>query len=227
MKLVLISIHNIILYCSFSQDDLSKAFLSITFIANRWQRKLIIMDGISQIINSIVLKLFIVLPPITTLNCLLEGMSNFRGNIPIDSFYCKCWVALSNQIQDIEHPDTQKVIAFMKTKTKEYSNDDVRNKLCNSTLSLLTNQKKTQSILSNNSGSFKSSTSNSSQKIALPKSPLKGSSLRTSTTGSSSNESKTEKSTSKKSTTPQSSTSNSAHIKDLKTRLTQLKQRWK
>ena len=180
MKFVMISIHQMTVYCQFEQEMLIKILVSVAFIANRWQRKLVLMDGISQAINSIIFKLFNNLPPIDIFNALLAGMSNFRGTIPTDSFYCKCWVALANQLKDIQQqPETQTIVAFAKEKMKEFNHDDIRSKLCNALANSLSNKKRAQNASTTNTSATdtanktnKGSMSNTT-KVTLPKSPLK------------------------------------------------------
>ncbi|OHT08324.1 hypothetical protein TRFO_04946 [Tritrichomonas foetus] len=145
MRLVLFSIHSMLMYCTIKDADLNRALQAVTFFGNRWQRKLVLLDGasIAQTINSILFKLFEKIPPATLFSLLLEGMSNFRGAIPADSFYCKCWVAIANQIEEMIQPgDSQRLIQFAREKHDEFGSDDVRGKLCNALIYTLSGKKK-------------------------------------------------------------------------------------
>jgi hypothetical protein len=141
IKLVMFSVHGLLFHCTFRAPDLKRALLSVAFFANRWQRKLVLLDGLPQTINSIVFKLFENLPPIQIFTTLLEGMSRFKGNVPSDSFYCKCWVALSDQLTELMQPgDAAKLIQFATEQQQEFGND-IRSKLCQA-LSLTASGKK-------------------------------------------------------------------------------------
>jgi hypothetical protein len=130
MKLIIFSLHSTLLHCTFRAPDLKRALLSVTFFANRWQRKLVLLDGLFQTINSILFKLFEKLPPLQVFAALLEGMSRFKGSIPSDSFYCKCWVAVSEQLTELMQPgDGPKIMQFATEQQQEFGND-IRAKLC-------------------------------------------------------------------------------------------------
>ena len=153
MRLVLFAIHNLLMFCSIKEPDLNRSLQAVTFFGNRWQRKLVLMEGasIAQTVNSILFKLFEKIPPITLFNLLLEGMANYRGAIPPDSFYCKCWVAFANQIEEMIQPgDSFKITQFAKEKAREFGNDDVRSKLCNALIYTLTEKKKETPVQQNN-----------------------------------------------------------------------------
>ena len=145
IRVVLFSIYNLLVYCTFSENDLNCTLQAVTFFGNRWQRKLVLIDGasIAQTINSILFKLFEKIPIITIFNSLLDGMQSFRGSVPPDSFYCKCWAALSNQIEGTLQPgDSEKLIQFAKEKYNEFGPDDIRGKLNNALICILTGRKK-------------------------------------------------------------------------------------
>lgn len=145
IKLVLFSVHSMLMFCSIKESDLNRTLQAVTFFGNRWQKKLVLMDGVSaaQTINSILFKLFEKIQPITLFSLLLEGMANYRGSVPTDSFYCKCWVAFSNQIEEMVQPkDSSAIIQFAKDKVLEFGLDDVRGKLCNALIYNLSEKKK-------------------------------------------------------------------------------------
>jgi hypothetical protein len=130
MKLIIFSLHSLLLHCTFRAPELKTTLLSVTFFSNRWQRKLVLLDGLSQTINSILFKLFEKIPPIQIFTTLLEGMSRFKGAIPSDSFYCKCWIIVSNQLNELMQPgDAPQIVQFATEKHQEFGND-VRGKLC-------------------------------------------------------------------------------------------------
>jgi hypothetical protein len=132
MKLIAFSLHSLLMYCTFQTRDLKRTLLAITFFANRWQRKLVLLDGLAQTVNSILFKLFEKIPPLQIFSTLLEGMNHFRGTIPVDSFYCKCWVVVSNQLMDLmQAGDAAQVIAMAKDHVQEFGTEEVRGKLCN------------------------------------------------------------------------------------------------
>jgi hypothetical protein len=132
MKLVLFSLYNLLIYLDFQYPDLKKALLSVTFFANRWQRKLVLMDGMSQTINAILFKIFHKTHPLQLYATLLEGMSHFRGSVPIDSFYCRCWVAITNHLSELmPSSDNAKIIAMATDSLNQFGLEDTRGKLCN------------------------------------------------------------------------------------------------
>jgi hypothetical protein len=125
MKLVIFSLHSTLLHCTFRAPDLKRTLLSVTFFANRWQRKLILLDGLFQTINSILFKLFEKLPSLQVFAALLEGMSRFNGSIPSDSFYAKCWVAISEHLSEfIQSGDAPKIIQFATEQQQEFGDVD-------------------------------------------------------------------------------------------------------
>lgn len=122
--------------------DLKKILLSVTFFANRWQRKIVLMDGIAQSINSILFKLFEKIPLLNLYSALLEGMSSIKGKIPTDSFYCKCWVAVTDQINELlQAGDTAKIISMAQAQLEEFDASDIRYKLCNALILTLQGKK--------------------------------------------------------------------------------------
>ena len=130
IKLVIISLHSILVSCSIRGQDLKETLLSLTFFANRWQRKLVLMEGIPQAINAILFKIFEKIPLLHIFTTLLEGMSSITGTIPTESFYCKCWVAATNQLNELIHTgDAPKIISMATEQLQNLPSDDVRYKL--------------------------------------------------------------------------------------------------
>jgi hypothetical protein len=142
MRLIAFSLHTLLVYCTFETADLRRTLLAVTFFANRWQRKLVLLDGLAQTVNSILFKLFEKIPQQQIFLTLLEGMGHFRGPIPVDSFYCKCWVVVSNQLVDVMQPgDAAMLVAMAKDKVQEFGTEDMRGKLCHA-LALIASGKK-------------------------------------------------------------------------------------
>lgn len=142
MKLIVFAIHSLLVQCSMKAPDLKKILLSVTFFANRWQRKIVLMDGIAQSINSILFKLFEKIPLLNLYSTLLEGMSSIKGKIPADSFYCKCWVAVTDQINELlQAGDTAKIISMAQAQLEEFEASDIRYKLCNALILTLQGRK--------------------------------------------------------------------------------------
>ena len=142
MKLVVFSLHSLLVYCSFKGPDLKKSLLAVTFFANRWQRKIVLMDGIAQSINSILFKLFEKVPLPHIYSTLLEGMASIKGKVPVDSFYCKCWIAVAEQINELmQAGDTAKLISMAQEQMEELDASDVRYKLCNALVLTLQGKK--------------------------------------------------------------------------------------
>lgn len=144
MKLMLYSIHSLLLYCTLQEESYQKTLVIVTFFANRWQFKLVIMEnaGIPQLINSILFKLFEKLPPIKLYSTLLEGMRTFKDNVPKDAFHCKCWVAVTMQLSDtIQKDEGQQIVAFAQEHLHDYQPDDTRTKLLSSLIQVINKKK--------------------------------------------------------------------------------------
>lgn len=142
IKLVIVSLHSILVSCSLRGPDLKEALLSITFFANRWQRKLVLMDGLAPAINSILFKLFEKIPLLHVFTTLLEGMKAITGTVPTESFYCKCWVAATNQIEELMHiGDSPKIISMAEEQLQALDPSDVRYKLCSALILTLQGKK--------------------------------------------------------------------------------------
>lgn len=146
VKPVLFALHDIIAHCSVKSQDMKQTLRAVMFFANRWQKKVALMEGISQTINAILSKLFEQIAPEQLFLTILEGMAGLKGVIPSHSFYCRCWVAVTNQIDDlIANGDKDSVVAIVGEHLQTFEPTDVRWKLCNALILTLTGAKPTRS----------------------------------------------------------------------------------
>jgi hypothetical protein len=141
MKPVVFALHGLLLHCTFQPPDLQRTLLAVVFFANRWQRKLVLLDGLFQTVNAILWRLFEKTPLPLVFTTLLEGMGKFKGGVPADSFYCKCWVAVSGQITELMQPGDAAKLLQIATDQQQECAGDVRGKLCQA-LALTLNGKK-------------------------------------------------------------------------------------
>jgi hypothetical protein len=135
IKPIIFSLDGLLVHCLFPGSDFKRAFLAVTFFANRWQRKLILFDDLSQRVNAVVWRLFDKLPLVQTFSALLEGMSRGKGNISSDCFYCKCWLALSDKVHERFEPGDASKLCQLATERQQEFGNDLRAKLCQALVS--------------------------------------------------------------------------------------------
>jgi hypothetical protein len=139
INVVIFSVHVLVIQCPFEVPNLTHALRAIASFANRWSEPLAALDGPSHTITAIMFHIFTRVPPVVVFAALLDGMSQVHGTILADSFYCKCWMALSNQLGELTQPeDAEVILAMAQERYREFGND-IRGRLCLSLSRILTN----------------------------------------------------------------------------------------
>jgi hypothetical protein len=223
MKVIVFALDSLLLRCSLEPPDLHRTLMAVTFFANRWQRKLVLLDGIAQAVDSIVFKLIEKMAPLQVFIALLEGMSHFRGPIPIDCFYCKCWVVASNHIAEALQPgDAATIVSMANEQLQGFGPDDVRGKLCNALAQTAGGKRSVKVEIEPGSKQLPSKMQADDQPMETK--PPSGT-ARTASVQSKENEQKPRESTTEKKDCPKVPVTNPKHVADLKNRLQQLRRR--
>jgi hypothetical protein len=130
MKLIIFSLHMLLLRCKFSEADLKQAFVSVAFFANRWQDQSMILNGIGQTVTAVLQKLFSAIPPAVLFAALLDGMAELKGEIAVDSFYCKCWAAVLDQFTALQQASDSQPLLEIAEQGRRRFGSDIRGQLC-------------------------------------------------------------------------------------------------
>lgn len=137
IRTVLFALHEVISRFQLPLYALQDALQNICFFANRFQRKIALLNGVPQIINSTLFKIFNKLPFTQIYDALLTAISKLKIIITEDSFYAKTWATVTTLLIDMtETTEQQQISEFLKNvnETKKFPQKDIRSSLINSVI---------------------------------------------------------------------------------------------
>jgi len=140
IKTVLYTLHELFSRYTITLNGQKALIKSVLYFSNKMQHKLPLLDGIPQMINSILFKAFEKVSPINVYSSCLESMDSYAGDIGNESFYSKCWVAYTSRLLDItEESERGPILDFIRNiQINHYSQNDIRPKLINSVITVIT-----------------------------------------------------------------------------------------
>ena len=152
IKPILFSLHEVVARCYLQVESQKTVVKSVCFISNRYQEKLSIIEGVPIIINSILFKLFEKMPATSAYSALIDGMNSLKLPILSDSFYAKAWIVLTSRVVDIhDENEYESLNTYMKSQNtrRDYDDDDIRPKLIQSVLTVVSKKQVPQITTSN------------------------------------------------------------------------------
>jgi len=132
MKHLLFAVFHIISRCKTDTNELMRLFSVLIFFGNRYQKQILLINGVWQLLDSNIRKLFELLPYIDLFTEIQKRIELFNQEVTYDSFFCKVWVSLMKRIDNQSEKNVkqrQDLFKFALNNLKDNSDGSVLSKL--------------------------------------------------------------------------------------------------